>query len=34
MGHWFMQVLTGLFSIWGPDADDDVRPDPLASSTW
>jgi hypothetical protein len=31
MAQWFMEVLTGLFSIWASDpSDDDVR-DPLAS---
>jgi hypothetical protein len=33
MAHWFMQVVTGLFSIWAPDSfDDEVGHDPLASA--
>jgi hypothetical protein len=32
MAHWFMQVVTGLFSIWAPEFDDDVWRDPLASA--
>ena len=26
MAHWIMQVLTGLFSIWDPDFDEEVWP--------
>jgi hypothetical protein len=34
MVHWFMEVVTGLFSLWAPDfADDELTVwDPLASS--
>ena len=33
MAHWFMEVVTGLFSIWAPESYDDVdfRRDSLAS---
>jgi hypothetical protein len=33
MGHWFMEILTGIFSIWNDDPFDEDwrRPDPLAS---
>ena len=32
MAHFFMDVLTGLFSLWAPDEDDDAfGRDPLAS---
>jgi hypothetical protein len=32
MAHWLMQVVTGLFSIWAPDFDEDLwHDDPLAS---
>lgn len=32
MAHWIMQVLTGVFSIWVPDFDEDVWHDPLVSA--